>query len=99
MWRALPRFDCDWVAQPTIRQEPAAATARLRHFGIGSLPYQPKPPRASENLQKFPRTQAADSRFALRGWISLADVNNAHHNITTWPFGLTHSCNADNVSP
>lgn len=86
MWRAPLRFDFDWVAQPTIRQAPAAATVRLRHFGIGILPYQPKLLRASKNLQKFPRAQATDSRFILREWISLADMNNAGHNVTTWLF-------------
>src|SRR4029077_4269711 len=35
--RPLVRFGFDCVAQPTIKQAPAAATARLRRFGIGGL--------------------------------------------------------------
>jgi len=37
MWRALLTLGLDWVAQPTTKQAPAAATVRLRHFGIGNI--------------------------------------------------------------
>jgi hypothetical protein len=34
---ALLRLGFDWVAQPTTKQTLAAATVRLRHFGIGNI--------------------------------------------------------------
>jgi hypothetical protein len=68
----------------------------LRHW---QFPYQPKWPRASDNLQNFPRTETAKSPWSLRECIFPAGMNNAGYNITAWSLVLTHSCNADNESP
>src|SRR5262245_29344297 len=64
MRRALLRFGFDCVAQPTIKQAPAAATARLRRLGIGAF-------LTSRSLQRqaviYKNSLGAEGPLARRG--------------------------------
>src|SRR6266496_3245579 len=98
MWRAPLRLDFDCVAQPTIKQAPAAATARLRRFGIGSLPSS-RSRRGQAIIYKNSLGLRRLIPRSLRERIFLADINKAGYHITAWSLALTHSCNTDNGSP
>src|SRR5262245_20250852 len=99
MWRALLRFELDCVAHPTIKQAPAAATERLRHFGIGNVPSS-----QSRQGQAIIYKNSLGLNIGLQaGALAKMLCQTASKDVNYGPNSRqppkVQSCNAGNVSP